>query len=76
MTETLPAYRPPSDGGAWSVYREDDNGNRFEMSRGHTEAEARLLVRTFESRGHKQRYWAASTATPGAEFAAGGTSHT
>lgn len=42
----------------WRVWREDDHGRRFEVSRGHTEEEARLLVAEYERRGHRQSYGA------------------
>jgi hypothetical protein len=38
----------------WIVWRQDDNGNRFEVAR-HTSREAAEL----EARGHKQAYWVA-----------------
>ena len=41
----------------WVVWRQDDNGHRFEVSRGHTREEAVRLVREFEARGHRQSYW-------------------
>ena len=43
----------------WSVWRQDDHGNVFEVCRQLTQAEARNLVAEFEARGHKQSYWAA-----------------
>lgn len=43
---------------SWAVWRQDDNGNRFEVSRGHSREEALQLVADYESRGHKQHYWA------------------
>ena len=43
----------------WSVWRQDDNGTRMEVSRGLTEMEARTLVDELEKHGHKQMYWAA-----------------
>jgi hypothetical protein len=43
----------------WAVWRQDDNGVRTEVSRGHTEAEARARVAQLESLGHKQMYWVA-----------------
>jgi hypothetical protein len=49
---------PPS---SWTVWRQDDAGNRFEVSRGHSREEALRLVAAYESRGHKQRYWASPT---------------
>ena len=42
----------------WSVWRQDDNGNVFMVSNGHVESEALRLVREFESKAHKQVYWA------------------
>jgi hypothetical protein len=40
----------------WRVWRRDDHGGRFEVSRGHTEEEARRIAADYESRGHKQLY--------------------
>ena len=45
-------------GGAWSVWRQDDHGNRFEVRQGLSQADALRLVAEFEARGHKQSYWA------------------
>jgi hypothetical protein len=42
---------------AWAVWRQDDHGNRFEVSRGHSHVEALRLVAEFEAKGHKQYYW-------------------
>lgn len=42
----------------WSVWRQDDHGNTFEVRRHLTHAEALHLVAEFEARGHKQSYWA------------------
>jgi hypothetical protein len=44
--------------GAWSVWRQDDHGNRFEVRQGLSQADALCLVAEFEARGHKQSYWA------------------
>ena len=41
----------------WAVWRQDDLGNRFSISGGHTRAEAERLCLEFEARGHKQIYW-------------------
>ena len=46
-----------SDDRGWSVWREDDNGNRFRMHDGLTRDEARRIAEDFTRRGHKQRYW-------------------
>lgn len=43
---------------SWVVWRQDEVGNRFEVSRGHNRQEAFRLVADYESRGHKQHYWA------------------
>jgi hypothetical protein len=42
------------------VWRQDDNGNRFEVTRLHSRAEAEALAATMEARGHKQTYWVAA----------------
>jgi hypothetical protein len=42
----------------WTVYRQDDNGNRFVVEKGLSKEEAGRVVETFEARGHKQLYWA------------------
>jgi lactoylglutathione lyase len=47
--KTLPAR--------WAVWRQDDNGNRFLISSGHSRADAERLCAEFEHRGHKQMYW-------------------
>jgi len=43
---------------AWSVWRQDDNGNVFLVRAGLTEAAAVTLSRELEREGHKQTYWA------------------
>ena len=45
----------------WSVWRQDDNGNRFLISTGHTRAEAQRICEMFEAKGHKQTYWISAT---------------
>lgn len=42
----------------WAVHRQDDNGNRFVLATGLTRDEAEQLVVLYQSRGHKQLYWA------------------
>lgn len=44
----------------WVVWRQDDNGNRFEVARRHSRAEAETLAAAMEARGHKQTYWVAA----------------
>lgn len=43
--------------GGWVVWRQDDNGNRYEVARTATRTEADRLAATMEARGHKQTYW-------------------
>lgn len=45
------------DRGPCSVMRQDDAGNTFVVSTGHSEVMARRWVEVFEARGHKQIYW-------------------
>jgi hypothetical protein len=54
-TTRLPIRSVPT----WVVWRQDDNGNRFEVQAGLPEDQARRLVAELEARGHKQAYWAA-----------------
>lgn len=54
----MPNTKPEeSDSPSWTVWRIDDNGNRFEVARHLTQAEAESLVEEFTRRGHKQLYW-------------------
>ncbi|BCB82048.1 hypothetical protein GCM10022251_53000 [Phytohabitans flavus] len=46
---------------SWTVWRQDDNGNQYEVSRHDTRAEADAVAATMEARGHKQTYWVAPT---------------
>jgi hypothetical protein len=41
----------------WIVWRQDDNGNRYEVARRESRAAAEELAAEFEARGHKQTYW-------------------
>jgi hypothetical protein len=43
----------------WIVWRQDDNGNRFEVAQKQSRAEAEELAAVMEARGHKQLYWVA-----------------
>jgi hypothetical protein len=47
--------------GQWIVWRQDDNGNRFEVARRESRAEAEDLAAAMDRRGHKQTYWVAAT---------------
>jgi len=42
---------------SWSVFRQDDNGNRFVMTHACSEFDADCIVATHTARGHKQVYW-------------------
>lgn len=42
---------------AWTLRREDDNGNLFVVERYPDEASATEAAREFEAKGHEQRYW-------------------
>ena len=44
----------------WVVWRQDDNGNRYEVRRCGTREEAEALAAEMEARGHKQLYWVAA----------------
>jgi len=48
----------------WTVWRQDDNGNRYEISRYDSRAEAEAVAVTMEARGHKQTYWVAASEPP------------
>ena len=41
----------------WSVWRQDDNGNRFVVELGLSRAAAEQLAAHLEATGHKQLYW-------------------
>ena len=45
----------------WSVWRQDEHGNRFEVARDLARDEAHRAAAAFEARGHKQRYWVEPT---------------
>lgn len=45
-------------GQRWIVWRRDDNGNEYEVGRYDSKTVADETVAEFESRGHKQDYWA------------------
>lgn len=46
---------------AWSVWRQDDNGNIFEMFRNLAKNKADEEVKKYTARGHKQSYFAHPT---------------
>lgn len=50
----------PREPTGWTVWRQDDNGNRYEVSRHETRAEAETVAAMMEARGHKQTYWVAA----------------
>jgi len=41
----------------WGIWRQDDNGNRFEVASGLSREDADKMLKEFEERGHKQAYW-------------------
>ncbi|NUT17939.1 MAG: hypothetical protein HOV77_02020 [Hamadaea sp.] len=43
----------------WVVWRQDDNGNRYEVARHASREAADAQAAELESRGHKQVYWVA-----------------
>jgi hypothetical protein len=46
----------------WTLLRQDDGGNRFEVSSFTSRCEAEAAAAEFEARGHKQMYWVESKA--------------
>jgi hypothetical protein len=46
-----------TDARLWTVYRQDDNGNRFVVSSFESEEAAKEHAAELESHGHKQLYW-------------------
>ncbi|WP_145102683.1 hypothetical protein [Gimesia panareensis] len=58
QTENRDSIAPGAATGEWSVWRQGDDGNRFVMVEGLSEAAARQMVAEFEARGHKQLYQA------------------
>lgn len=50
------------DGGkdlGWTVWRQDDNGNRFVVAHHSDRSAADSQAAEMEARGHKQTYWVA-----------------
>ncbi len=43
--------------GNFTVFRQDDNGNKYVVKNGLTEEAAKRLATELESHGHKQLYW-------------------
>jgi hypothetical protein len=43
--------------GAWELWRQDDNGNRFRIARFSSREAADAEQRRFEALAHKQTYW-------------------
>jgi hypothetical protein len=50
--------RPERTANRWTVWRQDDSGNRFLVALGLSHSDAAKMVSEFEQRGHKQSYWA------------------
>ncbi|WNG42339.1 hypothetical protein F0U61_37060 [Archangium violaceum] len=49
---------------SWTVWRQDDHGNRFPMDVLATERTARCLANLYEARAHKQSYWVERGSAP------------
>lgn len=45
----------------WSVWRQDDNGQKYEVVRALSLEAAEARVAEFEARGHKQLFWVQKT---------------
>jgi hypothetical protein len=45
----------------WIVWRQEGDGNRFEVARFAVRTDA--LATTMEARGHKQTYWVAASSS-------------
>jgi 8-oxo-dGTP diphosphatase len=43
--------------GSWILYRQDDNGNRYEMARFDSREAAEAEAARYQVRGHKQLYY-------------------
>lgn len=50
--------------GAWELWRQDDNGNRFRIARFGTRESAEAEQRRFEALAHKQTYWVRPAPAP------------
>ena len=58
--EPIPPTDPdPDDAGParFALMRQDDNGNRYLVSRHTVRSEAEAEAAMYEARGHKQLYW-------------------
>jgi hypothetical protein len=51
---------------SWCVKRLDDNGNEIVLQANLSREQAERLARDYQSRGHKQSYWACRQVTNGA----------
>lgn len=59
-SDAVPPTEPEErakDPAGWSVYRQDDNGNRFLVESHLARPEADRIAAELESHGHKQLYW-------------------
>lgn len=62
MRQHDPPDAEPTTGGrrielTFSVFRQDDNGNRFLVESGLNRTDADRLAAALHARGHKQLYW-------------------
>jgi hypothetical protein len=51
----------PAAGASWTVWRQDDNGNQYEVARHETCADAEEMAAMMEARGHRQIYWVSAS---------------
>jgi hypothetical protein len=56
-TWPLPPHLAEGRTEGWTVWRQDDSGNQYVVSRHDTRAEAQAVATDMEARGHKQVYW-------------------
>lgn len=56
----------PAAKGAWALWRQDDNGNRFLIARFDSAEAAEAEQRRYEALGHKQTYWVDAPDPPAA----------
>ena len=51
--------QPDADSPQWTVWRQDDNGNRYVVAHHSDRGAADRQAAELEARGHKQIYWVA-----------------
>lgn len=53
----MSGIRTPSTDRGWTLWRQDDNGHRFLISRHASQAQAQAARAELEKGCHKQMYW-------------------